>query len=292
MSERTLKFRDWSCLRYHLVLAYDGPVPEETRRGSFRNEKEACWLVRRGGVKLYSGARSLTAGPGQWVLVGRSLRRQVFSDDAEILSLHFHLAWPGGEPVVRQEACRVIDAADEPALERAARPIVRRLQKVIPQAGLFLPDQPCSLERYFQVQNLLPVWLAAYLNAQERLGNFPCRPGVMDERVLQAVSELERQPLNEGFPDERLRRCVGVGKSQLNELFNRALGKTPRRYFDERRLEEARSLLRHTRRSVKQVAFALGFRHESHFSLWFRRHEGKPPSAWREDGCGKSARPV
>ncbi|HEY9250532.1 MAG TPA: helix-turn-helix domain-containing protein, partial [Rariglobus sp.] len=34
-------------------------------------------------------------------------------------------------------------------------------------------------------------------------------------------------------------------------------------------------------RSVKQVAFALGFRHESHFSLWFKRQEGVSPAAWR-----------
>lgn len=282
LSERTLKFRDWSCLRYHLILAYDSEVPEGAQRGSHQTENESCWLLKQGSVKLVSEGRSLRAGPGQWVFVGRARRWQEFSDDAKILSLHFQLSWPGGESVVQQGACQILDAADEPALERTATPLVRRLETVIPKAGMLLPDQPCSLERYFQVQNLLPVWLAAYMGAQERLGNYLCRPGMMDERVMQAVAELNRQPLDAGFPEPQLRQCVNVGKSQLNELFTRALGMTPRRYFDERRLEEARSLLAHTKRSVKQIAFALGFRHESHFSLWFRRHEGKPPTVWRE----------
>lgn len=288
LSGRTLRFRDWSCLRHHLVLAYDDAVPESAKNGRFENDHEACWLLRRGSVRLFSGGRSVTAKAGEWVFVGRALRRQVFSDDARVLSLHFQLAWPEGGPVLRQEECRVLRAADHPELERAARPIVKRLEQVLLKAGLFVPEERCSLTRYLEVQRLLPAWLAAYLGVQEKLGNHPCRPGATDERVLRAVEELDRHPLDTGFPEEGLRRAAGLGKSQLNELFARALGRTPRRYLDERRLEEARSLLRHTGRSVKQVAFALGFRHESHFSLWFKRQEGRAPSVWRAGGPAAS----
>jgi AraC-like DNA-binding protein len=280
-AEQTLGFGEWSSLRYHLILAYDGPVPAGTRRGTFSNENEVCWLLRRGTVRLESAAGTVTAGPGRWVLVGRSVRRQVFSADAEVLSLHFKLTWPGGEPVLRQDAPRVIQAREHPKLERTAVPLTRRLGELMPQAGLALPGMPCSLKRYFQIQNLLPVWLAAYVEMQEQLGNFPCRPGMFDERVMRVAAALDREPLDGGFPEAVTRKSAGVGRSQINGLFTRALGMTPRKYFEDRRREEARSQLRHTRRSVKQVAFALGFRHESHFSLWFKRQEGVSPAAWR-----------
>lgn len=279
--EQSLEFRDWACLRYHLIWGYDGPIPAESRKGRFRSEDESCWLIRRGRVRLKTEAGEVTAGPGRWVFVGREPRAQTFSEDAELLSLNFRFAWPGGEPVLRQAGPLVVEAADHPRLERAALPLIRELGRLAPRAGLRLPMLRCSLKLYLQIQNLLPIWLAAYVEAQERRGNRPRRPGPLDERVMRAAATLDRQPLAAGFPAGLLRRESGVGRSRLNELFLRAVGRTPRRYFDDRRGEEARSLLRHTGRSVKQIAFELGFRHESHFSLWFKRREGASPLAWR-----------
>jgi AraC family transcriptional activator of pobA len=51
----------------------------------------------------------------------------------------------------------------------------------------------------------------------------------------------------------------------------------------ERRLLEAKRLLRFTIRSVEDVGYSLGFDDPSYFSRLFRRMSGKSPSDWRAD---------
>jgi AraC family transcriptional regulator len=46
-------------------------------------------------------------------------------------------------------------------------------------------------------------------------------------------------------------------------------------------VEQARTLLRHSARSLSDVALACGFSHQSHVSTIFRRATGRTPSAYR-----------
>lgn len=55
---------------------------------------------------------------------------------------------------------------------------------------------------------------------------------------------------------------------------------------DEVRLERARDLLLRTRKPVKQVAAAVGFRNEKSFARAFRQWAGAAPAAFREQGAG------
>lgn len=278
---RTLRFRDWATLRYSLVWAYEGPVLAKARVGTYSNPDLSCWLVRKGSVQLTTRSQTVVAKKGQWAFVATPTRRQVFSDDAEILSVHVHFSWPGDEPVIEQKRNLVFDAAEHPQLERAAVPLARTVKKLFPKADAFLPEEWCSLAAYLQVQDQLPRWLHAYLAAQAAHGVFPRRLGVEDDRVLGVLGELDRRPLEAKFNEKEIVARSGLGRSQLNALFVRVTGTTPRRYFERRRLEAARRLLGHTALSMKEVAATLGFRHESHFSQWFKGCEGAAPSAWR-----------
>jgi len=282
----TRRFRDWASVRHGLVWAYEGPVHPPARTGRYTSADTSCWLLRRGHVVIKTpGQPAVTARAGDWVFVARPARHQAFSEDAELLSLHFHFSWPGGEPVVEQPRTRVFPAAGHPALERAARPIVRLVRRHFPRAAAFLSEEVCTLPLYLRLQHLLPLWLSAYLETQASLGVFPRRTGAMDDRVLLAIMELDRQPLSWKFSEARLHAVAGLGHSQLHALFIRATGLSPRRYFERRRLEAARQLLAHTRMSAKEIAIDLGFRYESHFSQWFRAKTGKPPLAARSQAA-------
>lgn len=275
---RQLRFGDWAALRYWLVWAYEGPVPAQAHEGVYTNPDLSCWLVRRGSVELTTAGRRVVARKGHWVFVATPTRRQAFSRDAEILSLHVHFSWPGDEPVIRQAHNLVFDAADHPRLERAALPLVRTVRRHFPGASAFLPDERCALPVFLEAQNRLPPWLSAYLEVQALHGVFPRRLGIEDGRLLKAMTELDRRPLDGGFSEKTLSSAVGLGRSQLNALFSRATGTTPRRYFERRRLETARRLLERPDASMKQIAAELGFRHASHFTQWFKARAGVAPS--------------
>lgn len=276
-----MRFRDWSSLRYYLLWAYEDAVPSHAHVGAYSDDDIACWLIRKGSVKLITGGRTVTARKGQWVFVASPLRHQSFSRDAEILSLHFHLSWPGGDPLFERTRNLVLDAEQFPQLEAAARPVLRLVRRHFPSAETYLPRTSCGLGVYLRVQNLMPTWIAAYYDTLIRLGAAPRRLAGIDERVLNSVVELDRLPLQQRMDEGHLARHAGLSKTHLNALFVAALGTTPRRYFERRRLESADQLLTRTVTSIKEIAFTLGFKYESHFCAWFRRHRGVRPSAFR-----------
>lgn len=276
-----MRFSDWTCLRYHLGWAYEGAVWPAARVGHYSNMGTSCWLVRRGSVTVTTGGRDTKVGPGQWVFVASPSRHQDFSEDARILSIHFDFTWPGGEQVIQRPTNLVLDGADFPELEATASKISRAVAREFPHAHAFLMREPCTMEQFLRVQNLLPVWLAAYLDALASLGVRPHRAGVQDERVLRALAWLDHHPFTKTFSAAQLVAHSALSRSRLDTLFVDAVGVTPRAYLDRRRLDEASKLLLHTAASIKEIALGLGFRHSSHFSLWFRRHRKTSPQDFR-----------
>ena len=280
---QTLSFSDWSSLRYHLYHAYEGPVWPAARTGVYSQPEPdvSCWLLQKGRVTLTSGRKSLTARTGDWAFVTSGERHQAFSDDARLLSLRFHFSWPGQVAAVKFSRNLVFPAKDFPQLERAARPLIRHVQRRFPEAAAFLPQENCTMNDYLRVQNLLPMWLTAYLQALEKLGISPHRAKHLDDRVIQGIQELDRHPLHQRFSETSLLVQVGLGRSQYDALFVEAMGVTPRRYLELRRLESARNLLAHSKTPIKEISFHLGFRHASYFSLWFTKHQGISASGYR-----------
>lgn len=276
------KFSDWTSVRYGLAWAYEGTVPERARKGSYTSPDVSCWLIRKGSVTVSSPKGGpIIAHSGQWVFVARPTRHQHFSEDVEMLSLHFYFSWPGGEPVVEQPENILLDSQEFPQLERTAMPIVRLVKRHFPKSSAFLMEEMCSLPHYLRLQHLLPLWLSTYLEVQAELGIFPKRVGCMDDRVRQAILELDTQPLNQKFSEDDLLSRVGIGRSQLHALFVQATGMTPKRFWERRRLEAACRLIQNTEMSAKEIAFDLGFLYASHFNQWFRAKTGKSPLTYR-----------
>ena len=87
-----------------------------------------------------------------------------------------------------------------------------------------------------------------------------------------------------------LATTVGMSTRQLERLARRYLGRSPKRYYMELRLQRARNLLMQTDMSVITVAIACGFTSPSHFSKCYRAHYGITP--YRERGAhGASPEP-
>ncbi|MBN7813359.1 helix-turn-helix domain-containing protein [Algoriphagus sp. H41] len=68
----------------------------------------------------------------------------------------------------------------------------------------------------------------------------------------------------------------------LSNLFSKISSKSPLQYIKERRLLEARRLLRHTDKSVKEIAYEIGFEDPQTFGRFFRNSLGVSPSEFKE----------
>jgi AraC-like DNA-binding protein len=79
-----------------------------------------------------------------------------------------------------------------------------------------------------------------------------------------------------------LARQLNVSETGLRELFHRVAGRSPRLYFEERRIERAARTLLEADCSVAEVARAAGYNDPYHFSRVFKRITGKSPREYRQ----------
>ncbi|MFT4013258.1 MAG: GlxA family transcriptional regulator [Paracoccus sp. (in: a-proteobacteria)] len=115
----------------------------------------------------------------------------------------------------------------------------------------------------------------------------PSRVGARHPRLAQVVARMEAN-IEEPISPARLAADAGMSPRQLERLFQRYLGRSPKRHYMELRLERARNLLLQTEMSVIEVALASGFSSAAHFSKCYRLQFGATPL--RQRGAATSIR--
>lgn len=98
---------------------------------------------------------------------------------------------------------------------------------------------------------------------------------------LKQIEDWMADHLAEVFDLSSLAARAGLSKFYFQRLFKNATGLSPSRYHITLRMEEARRLLRETRKSVVEVALEVGYENPSHFAQLFRREIGLSPSDYR-----------
>ncbi len=78
-----------------------------------------------------------------------------------------------------------------------------------------------------------------------------------------------------------LARAVGLSPSRLGHLFKAGTGTSPAAYRRAVCLKRAAEMLVLSTRSVKEIAFVLGFRSVSHFIRDFKHAYGVAPRQYR-----------
>jgi len=272
---------EWAHLHSHLIWIYDGPVNPDGRHGTVAAPHLTAWLLRAGSVEVKVRGRRLTARAGEWLFPppGEVWRR--FSDDARLLSVRFRASWPSGEELFSDGLGVSLRATDYPELERAARPLAVFVKRQFPHPDTHLLNTPATLATHLRLQSLFADWLRASVDALTRSGLVPARMGHIDARLLKAVQLVERHNLATTFSEGELAAAVGLSVSQLNRLFLRQFRVSSRGYFERRRCEHAVAALQGSARTVKEVAYELGFSSLPHFSAWAKRRLGYSPRVFR-----------
>ncbi|SDX54206.1 GlxA family transcriptional regulator [Roseicitreum antarcticum] len=112
--------------------------------------------------------------------------------------------------------------------------------------------------------------------------SIPTRIGVRHPKLGQVIGIMEAH-IEDPISPAELAAKVAISTRQLERLFRRYLGRSPKRYYMELRLIKARNLLLQTEMSVINVALACGFASPSHFSKCYRVQYRTTP--YRERGA-------
>lgn len=80
---------------------------------------------------------------------------------------------------------------------------------------------------------------------------------------------------------EEVARQVGTSPKRLNDAFRQHHGMTLFGWFNSWRMERARELVAKREQSIKEIAFDLGYRHVSNFTMAFTKHFGQPPARFQ-----------
>ena len=75
---------------------------------------------------------------------------------------------------------------------------------------------------------------------------------------------------------------INVSEKRLNQATSKVLGKSPKELIDDRILLEAKRLLVHGNKSIKEIGFDLGFEEPTNFIKYFRKHIKKTPMEFRK----------
>ncbi len=74
-----------------------------------------------------------------------------------------------------------------------------------------------------------------------------------------------------------------ITEKRLNQATTKVLGKSPKELIDDRVLLEAKRILAHTKESIKEIAYQLGFEEPTNFIKYFKKHSLLTPTEFREN---------
>jgi AraC family transcriptional activator of pobA len=102
-----------------------------------------------------------------------------------------------------------------------------------------------------------------------------------NEPLLAAVFEFIERRYGETISLSDVAASVGLTPGHLTTVVRRKTGRTTQQWITERRMAQARKLLRETDLTIEAIAIRTGYRQPSFFIKQFRRDHAITPGAWR-----------
>lgn len=100
--------------------------------------------------------------------------------------------------------------------------------------------------------------------------------------LFDEAAEIVNREYREDLGLDEIARRLASSRRQLQRAFAEAGETTFRSYLQRVRMTRAADLLRERGLPVNRVAAAVGYRQPAQFAKAFRRHHGRPPSAFRQ----------
>lgn len=105
-------------------------------------------------------------------------------------------------------------------------------------------------------------------------------PGINEKRIYHFVLLLEDHYITEKNADFYATK-LNLSAKRLNQILKQKTGKTISQILQERTLNEAKHLLFVGKKSIKEIAYTLGFQDASYFSMFFMKMTKLSPDEFR-----------
>ncbi|WP_238348720.1 MULTISPECIES: AraC family transcriptional regulator [Mannheimia] len=134
------------------------------------------------------------------------------------------------------------------------------------------------------VINALASVLFTYL-VRDYMNHYELKSGTLsllqDKRLQNAVQAMLNQPEAAWSMDVLAERCA-MSRSNFIRTFKEKCGISAGQFLTELRLQKAEILLQHSELSIQQIALAVGYQSEAHFSKLFKTYKNSSPSQFRK----------
>lgn len=137
---------------------------------------------------------------------------------------------------------------------------------------------------------LLALWT---LRRIERSEAEATKAGASVPAAVRRFLEIVESSFADTRPLAQYARQVNVSPAHLNRICRDAIGRSPLRIIQDRKIMEAQRLLAFTALPIGQIAYRLGFEDAAYFSRFFRQKTALSPVAYRRaaDQTGQVANP-
>ena len=124
-----------------------------------------------------------------------------------------------------------------------------------------------------------------FSGAQDQTGKVekvevPGNNDLLMERIMKCVN---RNLSNPDFNVEKLTVDVGISRAQLHRKMKEITGISAGEFIRNLRMEQAARLIGKGNVNITQVAYAVGFSNQTHFSTAFKKHYGMTPKEYFEN---------
>jgi AraC family transcriptional regulator of adaptative response / methylphosphotriester-DNA alkyltransferase methyltransferase len=114
-----------------------------------------------------------------------------------------------------------------------------------------------------------------------------CRPDLLEYRPIKEIAEKVKLLIGSHFARkkelaEKIGQ-IGVTYHRIVNIFKEYYGVTPKKYYDNLRIEEAKKRLLETDDTVIDIAYGAGFQSLSAFYKVFQKNLNSPPSKYRKE---------
>ncbi len=160
--------------------------------------------------------------------------------------------------------------------------LVRELRKLFVTDGILLSrmvDESCAAAVQ-SVVNRLENYLLGLLSREEA---YPAAEQDKRADLYSAAVAVMHRYLAKRLSAKEIAAHCGMSVSTMQKLFLRYTGRGMMNFYESLRMRHAKQLLE-SGRSVKEVAFLMGFSDQNYFSTVYRRNFGIPPSAVKGKG--------
>lgn len=114
-----------------------------------------------------------------------------------------------------------------------------------------------------------------------RMGMPRARVNALPKWRLRRVEQYIADHFDRCISLSELANVAGLSRMHFAAQFRAATGYRPREYLLNHRIEHAKTLLATTARPLAQIALAVGFSTQAHFSTVFKRISSESPARWR-----------